>query len=90
MVNGTAYTQQFWTSAAQAQNTASARRRFFASLLPKVAPVAQVGNGLRTDSRAYRLGKLVGRLAVYGLLIWGGVVLVRRFLKWSDKAGTHN
>jgi len=88
MVHGTAYAQQFWTSTEQESNTANARRRFFSSLQPKVQPVARVAAGIGANSRAYKLGKLMGSLAVYGLVIWAGFVFLRRLLKWSDKAGT--
>lgn len=89
MVNGTTYALQFWTSTEQASNTADSRRRFFASLQPKAQPVAGVAKGVRANSRAYKLGKLLGSMACYGLVIWGGFVLLRRLLKWSDKAGTN-
>jgi len=78
LVNGTAYTQQFWTSTAQESNTADGRRHFFASLQPKIRPVARVAAGTRANSQAYKLGKLLGSLAVYGAVIWGGFALLRR------------
>ena len=89
LVNGTAYTQQFWTSTAQESSTAEGRRHFFASLQPKVRPVARVAAGTRANSQAYKLGKLLGSLAVYGAVIWGGFVLLRRLRKGTEKAGSN-
>ena len=84
-VNGTAYIQQVWTSDEQNEAVAPERQRFFASFQPKVAKVDQAGEGVQTNTSAYRLGKLLGRLAFYAVVAFVGFVLLRRFLKWSDK-----
>jgi len=85
VVNGTAYTQQFWTSTEQSENVANARRQFFSSFQPNVEKTTQVSEMVSTDSYAYRLGKLLGKLAVDGIVVFVGFILLRRFLRWSEK-----
>ena len=85
-VNGTVYLQQFLTSVEQSEALAASRQRFFASLQPKVAKADQVAEGTRINTGAYRLGKLLGQLTVYGFLLFLFIKLIRRFDKPKKNA----
>ena len=80
-INGTAYIQNFWTSAEQNERLTTARQHFFSSLQPRVDKISQVTDGFETNSASYRLGKLLGKLAFYGFLIFIFFKIIRRFDK---------
>ncbi|MGI4870294.1 MAG: hypothetical protein ACRYFX_03840 [Janthinobacterium lividum] len=79
VVNSTLYILNYWTNAPQDNASATERNRFFTSFRVSAQPAA-VENG------AYTLGKLMGHLTFYALLLGGIILLVRRLMKSKKSA----
>lgn|GEM_PF-3892781 len=74
LVNDIFYGQLFSASPDSAH--AIARAHFFASFVPQIRPAAVTP--AETHTAAYRYGQLIGKLAVYGLIIGGIIFLLTR------------
>jgi len=74
LVNSTFYGQTF--SASPSPNHTAARQRFFASFAPRLRPAAVTP--AETHTAAYKIGKLLGSLFVYGGIIAGVIFLLKR------------
>jgi hypothetical protein len=79
IANGTFYSQSFWTDTEQDPELDRSRNHFFSSFHPGVKKTTPVGP--ETQTRAYKLGSLMGSLFFYGALVAVFVALVRRLSK---------
>ena len=76
IANGTFYSQSFWTNSEQDSNVTESRNHFFSSFHPGVKKTAPVDP--ETQTRAYKLGGLMGTLFAYGAMIYVVVIVIRR------------
>lgn len=79
IANGTFYSQSFWTNSEQDPEIIERRNHFFSSFHTEVKMTAPVDP--ETQTRAYKLGSLMGSLFFYGALVAVFVVIVRRYSK---------
>ncbi|MGY3087216.1 hypothetical protein ACVWYF_000242 [Hymenobacter sp. UYAg731] len=79
IANGTFYSQSFWTNSEQDPEIIERRNHFFSSFHTEVKMTAPVDP--ETQTRAYKLGSLMGSLVFYGALVAIFVAIVRRYSK---------